>query len=68
MCEFKVLLKTEAQEETVAEDIVYAKTGHGSVVLRGVLGNQETINGVDILEIDVNAERLVLIPHIHHHD
>lgn len=69
MCEFKVYLKTEDKEVTVAEDIVYAKTDKGSVILRGILGNQATINNSDIVEVDVEAERLVLKSHIHcgHH-
>jgi predicted RNA-binding protein len=69
MCEFKVYLKKENKEETVAEDIVYAKNSEGSVVLKTILGNQITIDNADIIEVDVEAERLVLSSHTHceHH-
>ena len=69
MCEFKVYLKNENKEEIVAEDIVYAKNTGGSVVLKTILGNQVTIDNVDIIEVDVEAERLVLHHTIHsdHH-
>jgi len=69
MCEFKVYLKKEDKEDTVAEDIVYAKTDQGSVILKTILGNQVTIHNSDIVEVDVEAERLVLRSHIHcgHH-
>lgn len=65
MCEFRVFLKKEDQEETVAEDIVYAKAGNRSIVLKNVLGNQVRIDDAEILEVDVEAERLVLIPYSH---
>ncbi len=65
MCEFKVYLKKEDKEDTVAEDIVYAKTDQGSVILKTILGNQVTIHNSDIVEVDVEAERLVLRSHIH---
>jgi|ETNmetMinimDraft_13_1059891.scaffolds.fasta_scaffold140713_1 predicted RNA-binding protein len=66
MCEFKVYLKSENKEETVAEDIVYVKDEGSSVVLKTILGNKVTIDHVDIVEVDVEAERLVLLPHTHY--
>ncbi len=62
MCEFRVLLKKTDQEETVAEDIVYAKVSGGSIVLKTVLGSQVKVDDAEILEVDVEAERLVLAP------
>ncbi len=64
MCEFKVYLKKDNQEEIVAEDILYAKNTEGKVTLRPILGNQVTIDNAEIIEVDVEAERLVLS---HHH-
>ncbi len=62
MCEFRVFLKKEDREETVAEDIVYAKVERNSIVLKGVLRNEVRVDNVKILEVDVEAERLVLTP------
>lgn len=65
MCEFKVYLQKEDKEDTVAEDIVYAKKNQGSIILKTILGNQITIDNSDIIEVDVEAERLVLKSHVH---
>jgi len=62
MCEFKVYLKKNDSEEVVAEDIVYALTSKKSVILKGILGNQSTVENASILEADVKKEKLVLIP------
>lgn len=62
MCEFRVFLKKKDREETVAEDIVYAKVERNSIVLKGVLRNEVRVDNVKILEVDVEAERLVLTP------
>lgn len=62
MCEFRVFLKKKDREEMVAEDIVYAKVERNSIVLKGVLRNEVRVDDVKILEVDVEAERLVLTP------
>lgn len=62
MCEFRVFLQKGGQIEVVAEDIVYAKTEDGSIVLKNVLGAPVKIDDVSIFEVDVEAERLILIP------
>ncbi len=62
MCEFRVFLKKKDREEMVAEDIVYAKVERNSIVLKGVLRNEVRVDNVKILEVDVEAERLVLTP------
>jgi predicted RNA-binding protein len=60
VCEFKVFLKKDDREDAVAEDIVYAKVENGSIVLKDVLGNSVKVENATILEVDVEAERLVL--------
>jgi len=65
MCEFTVYLKKDNKEEVVAEDILYAKNTEGKVVLKPILGNQVIIDNAIIIEVDVEAERLVLSPHNH---
>ena len=62
MCEFKVFLKKNNIEEIVSEDIIYAKVNGSSIVFRGILGNELTVDKVSILEVDVSAERLILTP------
>lgn len=60
MCEFKVYIKKNGHENVVAEDIVYAKAENGSIILKGVLGDPVKVANATILEVDVEAERLVL--------
>ncbi|MCL4435558.1 MAG: CooT family nickel-binding protein [Thaumarchaeota archaeon] len=60
MCEFKVFVKRGGREEAVAEDIVYAKDEGSSIVLKDVLGNSVKVGNASILEVDVEAERLIL--------
>jgi predicted RNA-binding protein len=67
MCEFKVYLKKEGHEETVAEDILYAKKTDGKIILKPILGNQVTVDNAEIIEVDVRAERLILSPIKHQH-
>jgi predicted RNA-binding protein len=62
VCEFRVFLRKNGQDDVVAEDIVYAKVEAGSIVLKNVLGAPVKIDDVSILEVDVETERLVLIP------
>ncbi len=58
MCEFKVLKKGEV----VFEDAVYAKVDGSSVTVRDVLGVSKTFENTKIAEVDVNSERLLLVP------
>ena len=56
MCEFKVYL----DGDRVMEDVIYAEVSGGRVVLRDVIGNSRTFEGVAIVEVNVPATRLVL--------
>jgi len=58
MCEFKVLKKGEV----VFKDAVYAKVDGSSVTVRDVLGVSKTFENTKIAEVDVNSERLLLVP------
>jgi len=58
MCEFKVLKKNEV----VFEDAVYAKAEGSKVTVRSVLGVSKVFDNCAIAEVDVNKERLLLIP------
>lgn len=64
MCEFRVFLKKKNGEEMVSDDIIYAKVKGSSIVLRGILGNEVTVDNASILEVDVSAERLILTPNL----
>lgn len=56
MCEFKVFL----DGELVFEDVVYARSEGGRVVLTNVLGVRRIFEGCAIAEVDVGKGRLVL--------
>ena len=56
MCEFKIFLKGEK----VFEDVVYAKSDDGKVILKNVLGETREFKNCKISEVNVNSERLVL--------
>jgi len=58
MCEFKVLKKGEI----VFKDAVYAKVDGNRVIVRDILGVSKTFNNCKITEVDVNTERLLLVP------
>jgi len=58
MCEFKVLKKGEV----VFKDAVYAKVNGDNVTVRDVLGISKTFENSTIAEVDVHAERLLLMP------
>ncbi len=61
MCEFKVSVKKRnGHEEAVAEDIVYAKAEASSIILKDVLGNSVRVENAAVLEVDVEAEQLIL--------
>jgi len=64
LCEFRVFLKKKNGEEMVSDDIIYAKVKDSSIVLRGILGNEVTVDNASILEVDVSAERLILTPNL----
>ncbi len=56
MCEFRVFL----DGKQVAEDIIYVRQEKDKVVLRGIVGESQSFDGTQILEIDVFSTRLVL--------
>jgi predicted RNA-binding protein len=56
MCEFKVILNGK----TVFKDVVYAKTEADNVTVKSVLGEAKQFKSCKIVEVDVNATRLVL--------
>jgi predicted RNA-binding protein len=62
VCEFKVFMLKGEGEAVIAEDIVYAKSENGSIILKGILGEPVTVKNASILEVDVGAERLLLAP------
>ena len=56
MCEFKVIL----EGNTVFEDAVYAKVDGANVIVKDILGDLEEFNNCRIIEVNVNAKRLIL--------
>lgn len=56
MCEFSVLL----QDKMVFKDAVYAKADGSRVIVKDVLGESRIFKNCRIVEVNVNAERLVL--------
>lgn len=56
MCEFNVILNGK----TVFKDVIYAKAESNNVVLKNVLGEAKEFRNCKIIEVDVNATRLVL--------
>jgi predicted RNA-binding protein len=56
MCEFKVIL----EGNTVFKDAVYAKVDGANVIVKDILGDLEEFNNCRIIEINVNAQRLIL--------
>jgi predicted RNA-binding protein len=58
MCEFKVIL----EGNTVFKDAVYAKVVGSNVIVKDILGDLEELNNCRIIEVDVNAQRLILSP------
>ena len=58
MCEFKVIL----EGNTVFKDAVYVKVVGSNVIVKDILGNLEELNNCRIIEVDVNAQRLILSP------
>lgn len=58
MCEFKVILNGKTQ----FKDVVYAKTENNTVTVKNILGEAKEFKNCRIVEVDVNATRLVLAP------
>jgi len=56
MCEFNVVLNGKS----VFRDAVYAIVDKNNVTVRDVLGQSKEIRNCKIVEVDVNATRLVL--------
>ena len=56
MCEFNIIL----DGKTMFKDVVYAKKENDSVVVKDVLGKSKEFKNCKIVEVDVNATRLVL--------
>ncbi|MEM2676856.1 MAG: CooT family nickel-binding protein [Candidatus Bathyarchaeia archaeon] len=56
MCEFKVIL----DGKEVWNDVVYAKAEGNKVVLKDVAGQSREFKNCKIVEVDVNATRLLL--------
>ena len=56
MCEFKVIL----DGKEVWNDVVYAKVDGNKVILKDVSGQSKEFKNCKIMEVDVNATRLVL--------
>jgi predicted RNA-binding protein len=56
MCEFNVILNGKTQ----FKDVVYAKTANNNVTVKSILGETKEFKNCRIVEVDVNATRLVL--------
>ena len=61
MCEFKVKLIDNGKEIDLMEDVLFAQSGSGQVLLRNVLGMPETVNDAIIMEVSVPSEKMVLV-------
>jgi len=56
MCEFNVILNGK----TMFKDVVHAKTEDKNVIVKNVLGESKEFKSCVIVEVDVNAAKLVL--------
>ena len=56
MCEFKVILNGNTQ----FKDAVYAKAEKTNVTVKNIMGQAKEFKNCKIVEVDVNATRLVL--------
>ncbi|MHA1145429.1 MAG: CooT family nickel-binding protein [Candidatus Helarchaeota archaeon] len=61
MCEFKVKLIDKKEIRDVAEDVLFAQSTSGQILLKNVLGIPETVQDSIILEVSVPSERMTLI-------
>jgi predicted RNA-binding protein len=57
MCEFNVILNGKTQ----FKDVVQAKAENGNVIVKNILGEEKEFKNCRIIEVDVNATRLVLM-------
>jgi len=58
MCEFNVIL----EGNIVFKDAIYAKVDGSTVIVKDILGDLKDLNNCKIIEVDVNAQRLILSP------
>ena len=58
MCEFNVILNGKTQ----FKDAVYAKSENNNVTVKSIMGETKEFKNCKIVEVDVNATRLVLAP------
>lgn len=58
MCEFSVIINGKTQ----FKDVVYAKVEGNNVTVKNILGVAKEFKNCKIIEVDVNATRLVLTP------
>ena len=58
MCEFNVILNGKTQ----FKDAVYTKVEGNNVTVKNILGEAKELKNCKIIEVDVNATRLVLAP------
>jgi predicted RNA-binding protein len=58
MCEFSVIINGKTQ----FKDVVYAKAEGNNVIVKNILGVAKEFKNCNIIEVDVNATRLVLAP------
>jgi predicted RNA-binding protein len=56
MCEFDIILKGKTQ----FKDAVYAKSDNNNVTVKSIMGEKKEFKNCRIIEVDVNATRLVL--------
>jgi predicted RNA-binding protein len=56
MCEFNVILNGKTQ----FKDAVYAKSENNNVTVKSIMGEKKEFKNCKIIEVDVNATRLVL--------
>jgi predicted RNA-binding protein len=56
MCEFNVILNGKTQ----FRDVVYAKSDNKNVTVKNILGETKEFKNCRIIEVDVNATRLIL--------
>ena len=56
MCEFNAILNGK----TVFKDVVYAKAENNNVTVKSILGEAKEFKNCKIIEVDVNATRMVL--------
>ena len=58
MCDFNIILNGKTQ----FKDVVYAKSENNNVTVKTIMGETKEFKKCRIVEVDVNATRLVLAP------